>query len=55
VRLPPGFAPSAPPQKPTKVHAAYYKSGRRNKKIGRDCFRLLMFCFMSENSLDILF
>jgi nuclear pore complex protein Nup155 len=27
VRLPPGFAPSAPPQKPTKVHAAYYKSG----------------------------
>jgi len=27
VRLPPGFAPSAPPQKPTKVHSGYYKSG----------------------------
>ena len=25
VRLPPGFAPSAPPQKPTKVHTAYYR------------------------------
>jgi len=27
VRLPPGFAPSAPPQKPSKVHTAYYREG----------------------------
>jgi len=27
IRLPPGFAPSGPTQKPTKVHNGYYKSG----------------------------
>jgi len=27
VRLPPGFSPSAPPQRPIKVHSGFYRSG----------------------------
>jgi len=27
VRLPPGFSPSAPPQRPVKVHSGFYRSG----------------------------